>query len=49
VAAKEVEETKYWLVLCQNSKTYPPCEQLVNLLGEIDKNITKIISTTKGK
>jgi len=23
IAAKEVEETKYWLVLCQNSKTYP--------------------------
>ena len=47
IAAKEVEETKYWLVLCQNSKTYPPCEHLVSLLGEIDKIITKIISTSK--
>ena len=45
IAAKEVEETKYWLVLCKNSKTYSSCEHLVSLLGEIDKIITKIIST----
>jgi four helix bundle protein len=49
IAAKEVEETKYWLVLCQNSKTYPPCEHLTILLGEIDKIITKIIATSKNK
>lgn len=49
IAAKEVEETKYWLVLCQNSKTYPPCEHLVSSLGEIDKIITKIIATSKTK
>jgi four helix bundle protein len=49
IAAKEVEETKYWLVLCQNSKTYLPCEHLASLLGEIDKIITKIISTSKIK
>ena len=24
IAAKEIEETKYWLVLCQNSKTILP-------------------------
>jgi four helix bundle protein len=49
IAAKEVEETKYWLILCQNSKNYPPCEQLTSILGEIDKIITKIISTSKAK
>ncbi len=49
IAAKEVEETKYWLVLCQNSKTYPPCEPLAESLGEIDKIITKIIATSKTK
>jgi four helix bundle protein len=49
IAAKEVEETKYWLVLCQNSKTYPPCEHLAGFLGEVDKIITKIISTSKIK
>lgn len=49
VAAKEVEETKYWLVLCQNSKTYPPYMHLVEMLGAIDKIITKIIATSKAK
>ena len=49
IAAKEVEETKYWLILCQNSKAYPPCEHLTSLLGEIDKIITKIIATSKTK
>jgi four helix bundle protein len=49
IAAKEVEETKYWLVLCQNSKSYPPCDPLVTSLGEIDKIITKIIATSKTK
>jgi four helix bundle protein len=47
IAAKEVEETKYWLILCKNSRNYPACDQLVSLLGEIDKIITKIISTNK--
>src|ERR1700759_25729 len=47
IAAKEVEETKYWLILCSNSKTYPSCEHLINALHEIDKIITKIISTSK--
>jgi four helix bundle protein len=47
IAAKEVEETKYWLILCQNSKNYPPCEHLAGLPGEIDKIITKIIATSK--
>jgi four helix bundle protein len=49
IAAKEVEETKYWLVLCQNSKSYPTCEHLISSLGEIDKIITKIIATSKTK
>jgi four helix bundle protein len=49
IAAKEIEETKYWLVLCKNSKNYPPCEHLVSLLGEIDKIVTKIIATSKAK
>jgi len=47
IAAKEVEETKYWLVLCEKSKSYPPCEQLRSLLSEVEKIITKIIATSK--
>ena len=47
IAAKEIEETRYWLILCQHSKNYPDCEQLLNDLHAIDKIITKIISTSK--
>ena len=47
IAAKEVEETRYWLILCEGSKNYPPCESLTGLLWEVDKIITKIISTSK--
>jgi four helix bundle protein len=28
IAAKEIEETKYWLILCENAKTYPFNENL---------------------
>lgn len=49
IAAKEVEETKYWLVLCNESKNYPDCKALIDSLHEIDKIITKIISTSKSK
>ncbi|HWC52346.1 MAG TPA: four helix bundle protein [Chitinophagaceae bacterium] len=49
IAAKEVEETKYWLVLCQSSKNYPDCKHLISMLEEIEKIITKIISTSKSK
>ena len=43
IAAKEVDETKYWLVLCKNSNNYPDCGQLEQPLYEIEKIITKII------
>lgn len=47
IAAKELEETKYWLVLCKNSSSYPDCSHLDVLLKEIEKIITKIIATSK--
>ncbi len=49
VAAKEVEETKYWLILCQQSQKYPDCTELQNDLHQIDKIITKILATSKTK
>ena len=49
IAAKEMEETKYWLILCNASKTYPPCLHLVDMLNEIGKIITRIIISTKTK
>lgn len=47
IAAKEIEETKYWLVLCENSENYPDCVHLEKLLNEIEKIVTKIIATSK--
>jgi four helix bundle protein len=47
IAAKEVEGTKYWLVLCNSSEHYPACQVLSDKLDEIDKIITKIVSTSK--
>jgi len=48
VAAKEAEETKYWLTLCSKSKWYlnPPNEALEQLNVMI-KVLTKIIATSK--
>jgi four helix bundle protein len=47
ISAKEIEETKYWLILCQHSKSYPECKYLIDDLYAIEKIITKIISTSK--
>lgn len=47
IAAKEADETKYWLLLCFLSKTYPKNEQLSEKLTVIIKILSKIISTSK--
>lgn len=47
IAAKEAEETNYWLTLCKESKNYPACDVLMEQLQEINKIITKIIATSK--
>lgn len=47
IAAKEADETEYWLLLCQLSKTYPDCEELQKKISEIVKILTKIISSSK--
>lgn len=47
IAAKEIEETKYWLVLCKHSVNYPACTFLEEQLFEIEKIVTKIIATSK--
>ena len=47
IAAKEIEETKYWLILCSKSKKYPEVGNLEDKLSKIDKIVTKIISTSK--
>lgn len=47
IAAKEAEETRYWLILCGESKSYPDCSILLEKLLDIEKILTKIISTCK--
>ena len=47
IAAKEVDETKYWLELAKFSENYPFDQDLLNNLVEIEKILSKIISSSK--
>lgn len=47
IAAKEVDETKYWLELSRDSEGYPYDEDLYNQISTIEKVLSKIISTSK--
>ena len=47
IAAKEIEETKYWLILCELSESYPFDESLKTQINEIGLIIYKIISSSK--
>lgn len=47
IAAKEADETEYWLLLCQESANYPNCEQLQEDCKELILILSKIISTSK--
>ena len=49
VAAKEAEETQYWLMLCDHAPNYPDCKKLIMKLEEIHKVLGKILSTSKRK
>ena len=49
IAAKEIEETFYWLDLCEHSPNYPPVEDLKILLETISRIVNKIIITSKTK
>lgn len=50
IAAKESDETDLWLYLCQKAKRYPnPPEIILSRLGDIQRVISKIISSSKRK
>ena len=49
ISAKEVDETQYWLFLCDSAKNYPNSKNLLNKLEEIQKVLNKIIKTAKTK
>ncbi len=47
IAAKEAEETEYWLLLCEKSPSYPNPAILLEKIIHIKKLLSKIISTSK--
>lgn len=49
IAAKEAEETEYWLLLCQKSENYPFEYQLLEDVNILRKILNKIIGTSKVK
>ncbi|GAA4275059.1 four helix bundle protein [Aquimarina gracilis] len=46
IATKELEETKYWLILCEKSKNYPVNSVLNNKVKELGLILYKILSTS---
>ena len=49
IAAKEADETEYWLQLCEKSKNYPSPDRLFKSLLSIRKLLNSIIATMKNK
>lgn len=47
IAAKEAEETQYWLILCERSNNFPDCLNLQNKLEAIQKIMSAILGTIK--
>lgn len=47
IAAKEADETSYWLELCKALPGYPDCSTLIVLCQEICRMLSKIIFTAK--
>ncbi len=47
IAAKEADETEYWLLLCKLSKNYPDNQLLIDENTKIIKMLSKIISSSK--
>lgn len=47
VAAKEADETEYWLMLCDQSEECPDCNDLLVDCDSIIKILSKIISSSK--
>ncbi len=48
VAAKEADETEYWLLISSHSENYPNCDELLTKILSIKKVLSKIIGTSKG-
>lgn len=49
IAAKEADETQYWLTLCNFSNSYPDRKFIISKLEDVSKVLNKILSTSKRK
>ena len=49
IAAKEADETAYWLILCKNSDGYKKCDELLEDCNAIIRVLSKIISSSKSR
>jgi four helix bundle protein len=49
IAAKEADETEYWLLLCNSSEGFPKCDKLLEEINSIIKVLSKIIASSKLK
>lgn len=49
IAAKEADETLYWLLLCEHSAGYPDTSELSGKLDSISKMLNRILTTSKKK
>ena len=47
IAAKEADETEYWLLICKNSNSYPTNLALIEKANELLRVLSKIISSSK--
>lgn len=49
IAAKEADETEYWLLLCDKTEGYPDCKELLEHCSSIIRVLSKIIASSKNK
>lgn len=49
IAAKEADETDYWLELCSRTKQYPDCRELQEKNLVLLRILNKIIGTSKSR
>lgn len=47
VAAKEADETQYWLIICRHVKSLPDCMHLFEKLEELQKILNAILGSSK--
>lgn len=47
LAAKEADETEYWLLICKNTPSYPFDDKLLSDIHELIKILSKILNSSK--